>query len=137
MIVQLFLKQCANIGTTIFKWCVNIVQTMCKYCARIVETKSKQILRPFVPMLSCRLLNCFRSNWYKRFISVNYWNTHNTHPDFKNCWDWKKECQQVSSQKCSAWKEFRFKPLSFQFPQRDRDKCGGLGGELVLFQWSL
>ena len=37
-----------------------------------------------------------------------------------------KKRQQDSSQKCSAWKDFRFKPLSFQFPPRDRVKCGGL-----------
>ena len=40
---------------------------------------------------------------------------------------------QDSSRKCSAWKDFRFKPLSFQFPPRDRVKCGGLGRERVLF----
>ena len=40
---------------------------------------------------------------------------------------------QDSSRKCSAWKDFRFKPLSFQFPPRDRVKCDGLGWERVLF----
>ena len=31
--------------------------------------------------------------------------------------------QQDSSRKCSAWKDFRLKPLSFQFSPRDRAKC--------------
>ena len=34
--------------------------------------------------------------------------------------------EQDLSRKCSAWKDFRFTPLSFQFPPRDRIKCGGL-----------
>ena len=36
-----------------------------------------------------------------------------------------EEERQDSSQKCSAWKDFRFKSLSFL--QRDRVKCGGFG----------
>ena len=35
--------------------------------------------------------------------------------------------KQDSSQKCSAWKDFIFKFLSFQFSLMDRVKCGGLG----------
>ena len=41
-----------------------------------------------------------------------------------------KNHEQDSSRKCSAWKDFRFKPLSLQYPPRDRVKCGGLVWEL-------
>ena len=33
--------------------------------------------------------------------------------------------KQDKSRTCSAWKDFRFKPLSFQFPPRDKIKCDG------------
>ena len=34
--------------------------------------------------------------------------------------------KEDSSRKYSAWKDFRFKSLSFQFPPMDRVKCGRL-----------
>ena len=35
--------------------------------------------------------------------------------------------------KVFSLKDFEFKPLSFQFPSRDKVKCDGLGRECVLF----
>ena len=39
-----------------------------------------------------------------------------TCPDFY----FQLKSQNKTSRKCSAWKDFRFKPLSFQFPHRGK-----------------